>query len=307
MDYLAVELWENVGLSSRTYVAGPDYSSDRVPLPIDTDRASLQAGKEWLRLPDETPAYCQATVRSESRPSATITDSPYVLRIYVFSLPKDRWPHERNEGVAAFLHDIDQIYGSDANSVASVTVSVNQAGHLWLADYYADLEREIESQHEPLAELDEDALVAAADARGEDHYLAVATSPAAGSRIKPGESGYYGIGWHTESQQDAGLAAVDECRKQGGGSACFSNASGKSLRGGCVGPAMAKWRDRDKDAGRTYVVTSSSFRDLIARDLRSGCGTAALAGKYEETVVERSCEIVRVMCAADPVPTVDGP
>ena len=74
MDYLAVELWERVGLESRTYVAGPDYSSDRTLVPIDPDHASLQAGKEWLRLPDETPAYCQATVRTESRPTATITD-----------------------------------------------------------------------------------------------------------------------------------------------------------------------------------------------------------------------------------------
>ena len=159
---------------------------------------------------------------------------------------------------------------------------------------------------ELLAELDEDAPVAAADAAGEDHYLAVATSPAAGTRIEPGESGYYGIGWHTESQHDAGLAAVDACRRQGGRSACFSGADGKSLRGACVGVAIAKWRDRDKDAERTYVVTSSSFRDLIANNLRSGCGSAALAGKYEETVVERSCEIVRVICAADLVPAVSG-
>ena len=142
---------------------------------------------------------------------------------------------------------------------------------------------------------------------GEDHYLAVATSPSAGTGFDPGESGQYGIGWHTESQHDAGLTAVAECRRQGGGSACFSDAVGKSLRGGCVGLAIARWRDRGEDSERTYVVTSSSFRDVIARDLRSGCGTAALAGKYEDTVVERSCEVVRIMCADDVVPAGGAP
>ena len=136
----------------------------------------------------------------------------------------------------------------------------------------------------------------------QDHFLAVATSPDAGTRIAPGESGYYGIGWHTESQHDAGLTATVECRKQGGGSACFSNASGKSLRGGCVGVATATWRDRDKDTERAYVVTSSSFRDVIARDLSSGCLSTAFGGKYENTVVEHSCEIVRIMCAGDATP-----
>ena len=144
---------------------------------------------------------------------------------------------------------------------------------------------------------------APATAGHKDHYLAVATSPDAGTRIAPGESGYYGIGWHTESQHDAGLSATDECRKQGGGSACFSNA--KSLRGGCVGLAMATWRDRDEDPERAYVVTSSSFRDLIARNLRSGCESTAFSGKYENTVVDHSCDIVQIMCAGDAIPA-DG-
>ena len=140
-----------------------------------------------------------------------------------------------------------------------------------------------------------------------DHYLAVATSPPAGWRIDPGEPGYFGLGWHTESHHDAGMTAVAECREQGGGSICSFNASGTSLRGGCVGVAMAKWRDRDKDLERTYVVTSSSFRDLIARDLRSGCERNIFAGKYENTVVDHSCEIVRVMCAGDIVPAIVTP
>ena len=141
----------------------------------------------------------------------------------------------------------------------------------------------------------------------EDHYLAVATSPPAGWRIEPGEPGYFGIGWHTESHHDAGMTAVDQCRRQGGGSVCSFNASGTSLRGGCVGLAMAKWRDRGKDAERTYVVTSSSFRNVIARNLRSDCESTALSGKYEDTVVEHSCEIVRVMCAGDTTPAGDNP
>ena len=65
------------------------------------------------------------------------------------------------------------------------------------------------------------------------------------------------------------------------------------------GLAMAKWRDRDEDPERTYVVTSSSFRNLIATDLRSACKNTALSGKYEGTVLEHSCEIVDVMCASD--------
>ena len=131
-----------------------------------------------------------------------------------------------------------------------------------------------------------------------DHYLAVATSPPAGAPIEPSGSGYFGIGWHTESHHDAGMQAVEACRLQGGTN-CLFNASGTSLRGGCVGLAMAAWRDRDMDSERTYVVTSSSFRNLIAGDLRSRCGTAALSGKPAGTVVERSCEIVRIMCAGD--------
>ena len=133
----------------------------------------------------------------------------------------------------------------------------------------------------------------------ENHYLAVATSPPAGWRIEAGESGHFGIGWHAESHHDAGMSAARECRDQGGGSACSFNASGTSLRGGCVGLAMASWRDRDKEPERTYVATSSSFRDLIARDLRAGCGSTAFSGKHEDTVVEHSCEIVRIMCAGD--------
>ena len=141
----------------------------------------------------------------------------------------------------------------------------------------------------------------------EDHYLAVATSPPAGWRIEAGEPGYFGFGWHTGSGHDAGMAAVAECRSQGGGSVCSSTASGTSVRGGCVGLAMASWRDRDEDPERTYVVTSSSFRNLIARDLRSGCDRDTFGGKYEGTVVEHSCDIVRIMCAGDIVPATGTP
>ena len=74
--------------------------------------------------------------------------------------------------------------------------------------------------------------------------------------------------WHTESHHDAGKTAEAECRKRGGGGFCSFNASGTSPRGGCAGLAMAKWRDRDKDPKRTYVVASSSFRNVISRSLR---------------------------------------
>ena len=134
-----------------------------------------------------------------------------------------------------------------------------------------------------------------------NHYVAVATSPPAGWRIEQDERGYFGFGWHTRSGHDAGMAAAAECRSQGGGIECSSNASGTSIRGGCVGLAIAKWRDRDEDPERTYVVTSSSFPNLIARDLRSGCDRDTFGGKYEDAVVEHSCDIVRIMCAEDVV------
>ena len=132
-----------------------------------------------------------------------------------------------------------------------------------------------------------------------DPYLAVATSPPAGWRIEQGEPGYFGFGWHTGSGHEAGMAAEAECRSRGGGSLCHANANGTSMRGGCVGLAIASWRDRDEDPERTYVVTSSSFRDLIARDLRAGCDRDTFGGKYEDTVVEHSCDMVRIMCADD--------
>ena len=141
----------------------------------------------------------------------------------------------------------------------------------------------------------------------EDHYLVVATSPPAGWHIEPGEPGYFGFGWHNGSGHQAGLAAEAECRSQGGGSLCSFNASGTSMRGGCVGLAMASWRDRDEDPERTYVVTSSSFRNLIARDLRTGCDGAIFGGKHEDTVVEHSCDIVRIRCAGDVVPATGTP
>ena len=136
----------------------------------------------------------------------------------------------------------------------------------------------------------------------EEPYLAVATSPPAGWRIEPGEPGHFGFGWHAGSQHDAGTAAVAECRSQGGGSACAFDAGGTSLRGGCVGLALAGWRDRDEDPERAYVVTGSSFRNLIAGDLRSGCEREAFGGKREGTVVEHACGIVRIMCADDVAP-----
>ena len=70
---------------------------------------------------------------------------------------------------------------------------------------------------------------------------------------------------------------------------------------------MATWRDRDMEEERTYVVTSSSFRDVIARDLRSGCESHILSGKHEDTVVEHSCKVVRIICAGDTIPAAVTP
>ena len=256
-----------------------------------------------MRLPDETPAYCEVTLQAEDLPDEwdIFVENTYRHEIYVFSLPKDRWIHERNQGVAGYLRELDQFYDPEFSRV-TVSVRVNQAARLWLTDYYARLTREIEELDAQLMEeLGEGGAPAPGTAGDEDHYLSVATSPPPGFRFDPGEQGYFGIGWHMESHHDAGMTAVDECRRQGGGQ-CHFNASSTSLRGGCIGLAMATWRDRDMDAERTYVVTSSSFRDLIARDLRSGCEGDIFSGKYEDTVVEHSCEIVRIVCAGDTIP-----
>ena len=147
---------------------------------------------------------------------------------------------------------------------------------------------------------------APSSADDEEHYLVVATSPPPGFNFDPGAQGQFGSGWHTESHHDAGMTAVDECRRQGGGN-CSFNASGTSLRGGCVGLAMATWRDRDMEEERTYVVTSSTFRDVIAGDLRSACESHIFGGKHEDTVVEHSCEVVRIICAGDTIPAVVTP
>ena len=142
--------------------------------------------------------------------------------------------------------------------------------------------------------------VAATVGDGND-YLAVATSPPPGIRFDPGERGHFGIGWHTESHHDAGTQAIEACRLQGGTN-CLFNASGTSLRGGCVGLAVAAWRDRDTNAKRTYVVTSSSFRNLIPGNLRSGCEREILGGKRKEAVAEHSCEVLRIVCAGNDSP-----
>ena len=286
------------GSDPTTHVAGPDWSPGGAEIARRiANRASLQEGKEWLRLPDETPAYCELTIDVEVS-SEFFPDSTLRWEVHVYGLPKDRWTHGRNQGVAGFLRALDEWFEENRRTV-TVSAKVNQAAQSWLADHYARLERELEAVEESWAVEPGEGAPDTAVNGGEDHFLAVATSPAAGTGINLGASGYYGIGWDTGSQHDAGLTATAECRKHGGGSGCFSDASGKSLRGGCVGLAMAKWRDRGEDAERSYVVTSSSFRNLIARDLRSGCESTAFSGKYEHTVVEHACEIVDIMCAVD--------
>ena len=82
--------------------------------------------------------------------------------------------------------------------------------------------------------------------------------------------GYFGFGWHTgvgprrrdgrrrPSAADRAVAAY--ATPTPAGLPCGADASGSPWR---------TWRDRDEDPERTYVVTSSSFRNLIARDLRS--------------------------------------
>ena len=141
----------------------------------------------------------------------------------------------------------------------------------------------------------------------DDHYLAVATSPPTGWRIEPGDPGYFGFGWHAGSGHEAGTAAAAECRRQSGGSACGFKASGTSMPGGCVGLAIANWRDRGEAPARTYVVATSSFRNRIDGELRAGCDGATFPGKHEDTVVEHSCDIVRTMCAEDAAAAVTPP
>lgn len=230
-------------------------------------------------------------------------DHTFGGRISLPESPYCRYPRiERGFGNVQELR-VYRLEGGDLPTIS--------AGDLFDSYFFNADQRELASNYEMLGDpsdwIEERPVASPAEGGDQDHFLAVATSPDAGARIAPGESGYYGIGWHAASQHDAGMAATDECRKQGGGSGCFSNATAKSLRGGCVGLAMAKWRDRDKDPERAYVVTSSSFRDVITRDLHARCESTAFSGKYEDTVVEHSCEIVRIMCAGETISSGGNP
>lgn len=293
MEYLLVETYKMADQGERwsqTRVVGPDWKAGYASWTI-AEYASLGEGKKWFQLPDETPTYCEVNIQDVGKGGRRWSA---LTEMYIFALPKDRWwSHERNQGVEGYLLETEQdIDRWREMTETKLSVNVSQAAHSWLTAYYAQLETE--TLDELLAD---EGTPVSATAVEEDHYLAVATSPSAGTRIGKDSPGYFGIGWHTESPHDAGMTAVAECRKQGGGSACSFNASGTSLRGGCVGLAMARWRDRDKDPERAYVVASSSFRDLIARDLRGHCESRAFGGKYPETVVEQSCDVLRVVCS----------
>ena len=97
------------------------------------DHASLQEGKEW-RLPAGTPAYCEATVQAQELPSGIFAEATFRREIHIFSLPKDRWIHDRNEGVAGYLREVDRFYDPEFNRV-TVSVRVNGAARSWLADH----------------------------------------------------------------------------------------------------------------------------------------------------------------------------
>ena len=132
----------------------------------------------------------------------------------------------------------------------------------------------------------------------EEHFVAVATSPPPKWSFEADEMGYYGLAWNTESAHDAGEAAESACRRQGGEN-CFYTASGQSMRGGCVGIAVAGWRDQEREPTRAYLTASSNIREVIARDLRGACSVAVFAGKPRERVVEHSCEVIEILCAED--------
>lgn len=143
------------------------------------------------------------------------------------------------------------------------------------------------------------ATLAAAGAAGdEEHFVAAATSPPSSWSFDAAEEGHYGFGWHRESAHDAGREAEAECARQGGAE-CTYTAAGQSMRGGCVGLALASWRDEGESRERAYVTASSSFRNLIARQLRSACSVSVFGGKRREAVAEHGCEVVRVLCAED--------
>ena len=218
--------------------------------------------------------------------------------------PEDREPARRMIRAVREHFEADMRYKGASKTARAARKRVAELrGRSLLGDYYPNLEHRVEVLDKPL-DKDPPALVFG---DGDDHFLAVATSPPAGTLIDPGQSGHFGIGWHIESHHDAGMTAVDHCRRQGGGSDCSFNASGTSLQGGCVGLGIASWRDRDEDPERTYVVTSSSFRDLIARDLRTGCEREAFGGKHKDTVVEYACDIVHIQCSADVTPAASEP
>ena len=248
MDYILVETFDRSDEEwAETRVVGPDWKVG-VALwpPAIADHVSLQEGKEWFGLRDETPVYCEVNIRQTYKSSPGTIDR---INLYIFSMPKDRWwGSERSQGVQGYFGEIDQGHRHE-NVGATVSVRVDQAARAWLGDYYARLEREIRMLEERQARLQEreEELAeqlggggpAADSVAGEDHFLAVATSPAAGTRIRPGEPGYFGIGWHTESQHDAGLTAEDACRRQGVG----KHASPMPAGSRCVADALdSPWR-----------------------------------------------------------------
>ena len=274
-----------VAVTSRT-IAAPDYFE-----PI------LAKDGRWTILPNPGSTPNDSVV---GHTESAVWNRTFNSRIALPASPYCRYPKVDRGG--GWVEEL-RVYRLKGNDLPTTSAD-------WVLDHNAGLLREVlpKTEYELLGDPSEwggDRPVAGEASPdpvtvGDDsHYLSVATSPPPGIRFDPAEQGHFGIGWNPESHHDAGTRAVDECRGQGGTN-CSFNASGTSLRGGCVGLALARWRDRGTDAERTYVVTSSSFRSLITGNLRSECERESFGGKHEGKVVEHSCEVLRIACAGDP-------
>ena len=117
----------------------------------------------------------------------------------------------------------------------------------------------------------------------EERYLAMATSPSAGTRIRPGESGYFGIGWHTESHHDAGKTAEAEWR---GAVAASAPSTGTRTRS-----APTSWRVHRFGMSFPGACSKTASRRRSAESTRKRW--PSIPARYWRSCVQRTYSCLR--------------
>ena len=90
MQYLMVKTLKSGDGWAATYVTDDGLAPGWAPAKV-ASYASLQEGKKFLQLPDETPVYCEVNVLErykQTRPNGP----PDQIDIYIFSFPSDMQP-----------------------------------------------------------------------------------------------------------------------------------------------------------------------------------------------------------------------